>query len=197
MKRLILVYGDLATGKSTFADILSKKLLCPAIKKDSIKEILGDTIGFEGRFENLRLSTATFEIMYYSFERVSLVGSDLILEANFREWELQRLSDLAEERGYTLISLHLTAPTELLYDRYLKRIESGRHPVHLTNGFDDYEGFVKYVTAQRTEKTFGTQIEIDASDFGYQSDEEIFLKIDKATLPSSMYAALEEAFGIK
>ena len=53
MRRLILIFGDLASGKSTFADILSKRTGIPAIKKDRIKEILADTVGFETREENV------------------------------------------------------------------------------------------------------------------------------------------------
>ena len=109
MKKLILILGDLAAGKSTTADILSTKYEITAIKKDTIKEILGDTIGFANREENLRLSRATFEIMLHIFDRASLVGEDLILESNFREAELERLTSLAEARGYSVLSLLLTA----------------------------------------------------------------------------------------
>ena len=46
MKKLLLITGDLATGKSTFADILSKRYDTNVFYKDTIKEVLGDTIGF-------------------------------------------------------------------------------------------------------------------------------------------------------
>ena len=107
MKKLILILGDLASGKSTTADILSRKYSIPSLKKDTVKEILGDTVGFNNREENLKLSRATFEILLHAFERVSLTGGDLILESNFREAELDRLIALAEERGYQILSLLL------------------------------------------------------------------------------------------
>ena len=44
--------GDLAMGKSTFANILSKRYDTNVFFKDSIKEVLGDTIGFSNREEN-------------------------------------------------------------------------------------------------------------------------------------------------
>ena len=44
MKKLLLITGDLATGKSTFSDILSKRYDTVAFTKDTIKEVLGDTI---------------------------------------------------------------------------------------------------------------------------------------------------------
>lgn len=52
MKKLLLITGDIATGKSTFANILSKRYHTNMFFKDSIKEVLGDTIGFSNREEN-------------------------------------------------------------------------------------------------------------------------------------------------
>lgn len=179
MKKLILILGDLASGKSTTADILSKKYSIPALKKDTVKELLGDTIGFADREENLRLSRATFEILLYAFDRISLSGGDLILESNFRESELERLIALAEERSYSTLSLLLTADTKILYQRYLKRIGEGRHPVHLTVDFDNYEGFVEYVLPQRRAPKSGQIIKINADDFSYQKDPRLFSRIEE------------------
>lgn len=179
MKKLILILGDLAAGKSTTADILSKKFSIPSLKKDVIKEILGDNIGFTNREENLNLSRVTFELLLHTFDRASLTGADLILESNFREIELDRLTALAEERGYSTLSLLLTADTKILYERYLHRIDIGRHPVHLTTDFDNYEGFVNYVLLQRQTPKRGSLIKICADDFSYQSDITLIEKIEK------------------
>lgn len=178
MKKLILILGDLASGKSTTADILSEKYGITAIKKDTIKEILGDSVGFSNREENLKLSRATFEIMLHIFDRASIAGENIILESNFRESELDRLTALARQREYEILSLLLTADTEILYRRYLARIEKGRHRVHLTTGFDDYEGFVSYVLPQRKAPKIGEIINICADDFSYQSDSSLYEKIE-------------------
>ena len=58
MKKLLLITGDLAAGKSRFASILSKRYGVAVMYKDKIKEVLGDTIGFKDREENKRLSNA-------------------------------------------------------------------------------------------------------------------------------------------
>ena len=39
MKKLLLIAGDLATGKSTFANILSKRYDANVFYKDSIKDL--------------------------------------------------------------------------------------------------------------------------------------------------------------
>ena len=61
MNKLLLIMGDLATGKSSFAEILSRRYQTNMFGKDSIKEVLGDTIGFANREENLKLSTRIFQ----------------------------------------------------------------------------------------------------------------------------------------
>lgn len=178
MKHLILIFGDLASGKSTYADILSKRYKITALKKDDIKEILADTVGFETREENLKLSFATFEIMLHAFKRAIMAEEDLILESNLREAELLRLESLAKESGYKILSIHLTADTEILYKRFKKRIESGRHRAHLISDLMDYLGFCSYVTEQRNKSAPGQLIRINANSFDYQTDERIFDEID-------------------
>ena len=43
MKRLLILTGDVAAGKSTFAEILSKRYQTNVFYKDKIKEVLGGT----------------------------------------------------------------------------------------------------------------------------------------------------------
>lgn len=178
MRRFILIFGDLASGKSTLADILSKKHGIPALKKDKIKEILADTVGFSTREENLKLSKATFEIMLHAAESLATVEKDLILESNFREGELRKISALAEKAGYEILSLYLTADPHLLYERFNKRRTEGRHRVHLTAEFDSFEGFLHYLEGQRATYIPEKVIRIDASSFDYQKDESLFREID-------------------
>ena len=55
---LILVSGIPASGKSTMAAYLSEKLDIPMYSKDRIKELLYDTVGFEGRAQKVKLGAA-------------------------------------------------------------------------------------------------------------------------------------------
>ena len=43
MSKLLLIMGDLATGKSTFANMLSQRYSVSMFGKDTIKEVLGDS----------------------------------------------------------------------------------------------------------------------------------------------------------
>lgn len=55
---LILIAGLPATGKSRFASYLQQRLNIPLLCKDSIKEILFDTIGFQSHDEKTKLNHA-------------------------------------------------------------------------------------------------------------------------------------------
>ena len=179
MKRLLLITGDLATGKSTFASILSKRYGITVMYKDKIKEVLGDTIGFADREENLKLSRATMELMTYGFAELVELDSDVILEANFKESEMARLNEIAAQNGYDMLTLALTADMDIIYKRFVNRIENeNRHPVHIS-GFDGYDSFKYYIDFGRKQRTFGRTMEINADDFSYQRDDELLSKIDE------------------
>ena len=91
MSRLILITGDLASGKSSLADSLSLRLNTPCFKKDLIKERLVDKYGFKTREENRELSIKAVEFMFDALNKFALNKEDIILEANFRKDELERI----------------------------------------------------------------------------------------------------------
>ena len=178
MNKLLLITGDLATGKSTFAGILSRRYRVVVMYKDKIKEVLGDTIGFADREENLRLSLATMELMTYGFTELSKLGTDVILEANFKEGELERLHKIADKNGYEVLTLVLRTDMDIIYRRFVARIENeNRHAVHLS-GFDGYDSLKYYIDKGREQKIFGKVVEINADNFEYQTNEKILMKID-------------------
>ena len=179
MKKLLLIMGDLAAGKSTFSELLSKRYQVNVFGKDTIKEVLGDTIGFSNREGNLKLSKATMELMFFLFEKFSALEKPLILESNFHTAELERLQKIAAEHGYDVLTLVLRGDVDDLHGRYLNRMKNeNRHPVHLSTTLDVYEDFKGYIEWSREEEIPGEMLIIDASDFSYQKDEELLVKID-------------------
>lgn len=180
MNNLLLVTGDLATGKSTFADILSRRYDTVVFMKDTIKEVLGDTIDFTNREENLKLSKATMELMIFAFAEFAKLGKNLILEANFHKADLKRLHEMAIAHNYEVMVLVLRGDVNILHKRYLNRIyNENRHPVHLSTTFEIFDDFRKYVETARNEEIIGNILEIDANDFSYQQDETLLLDIDQ------------------
>ena len=71
MKKLLLITGDIAAGKSTFSKILSARYGAATFQKDTIKEVLADRIGFHNREENKALSNAAIDIMRHVFSQIA------------------------------------------------------------------------------------------------------------------------------
>ena len=180
MKKLLLIMGDLATGKSTFANMLSKRYNTVLFCKDPIKETLGNTFGYSNRAENLKLSHGTAELLYLILSEFGNVGQDLILESNFRIGELEKLHAIAKEKDYQVLTLVLRGDVEILHKRYLNRMHNENRPaVHLCAEFNTIEGFGAYLESLRTPTVPGNGICIDANDFSYQTNPEILAKIDE------------------
>ncbi|MBE6923847.1 MAG: ATP-binding protein [Ruminococcaceae bacterium] len=179
MGKLLLIMGDLATGKSTFAGMLSRRYGMNVFYKDTFKEILGDTIGFSNREENLRLSVASAALMRMIFSEFCKLDKDLILESNFRLHELELLHEIAAEHGYQVLTLVMQGDLEILHQRFLKRLyNENRHPVHACGGFEDFDTFTKYVTGQRPESIPGEWLCCCADSFDYQMDEALLEQLD-------------------
>lgn len=170
--------GDLAAGKSTFAIMLSQRYNINVFFKDSIKEILGDTIGFSNREENRRLSSASMEMMFFLFSEFAVLNKSLILESNFHTAELDRLHQLAAQHDYQILTIVLRGNVRLLHQRYLNRIAEKRHPVHLSTTMDKYEDFERYTEWSRQERIPGETIVVNADDFSWQTDIALLAKID-------------------
>ncbi len=185
MKKLLLITGDLAAGKSTFANILSKRYQTSVFTKDTIKEVLGDTIGFSNREENKRLSFATIELMMFLFSEFMKLDKDLILEANFHTAELQRLHQMASVNHYRVLTLVLQGDVGTLHKRYLNRMKNeNRHPVHLSTTLDVFENFANCTDYLRSAEIPGSVMHIEANHFSYQSDPAILRKIDEFMIDS-------------
>lgn len=179
MKKILLLTGDIAAGKTTFSGILSARYGVAVFQKDTIKEILGDYIGFRNREENKILSDTTMEIMCHILSRIAATGHSIILEANFHELELKKIHSIAGENQYDVLTIVLRGDTNILYQRYLRRMkEENRHPVHLSTTLDIKEDFVKSAEWIRKESVTGKVLVVDATDFSYQSDAAVLDKID-------------------
>lgn len=179
MKKLLILTGDLATGKTTFMNRLSNRYGVHAFCKDSLKEVLGDTVGFHTREENKRLSVAAVELMSAVFAEFAHRGDDLILEANYRSAELEKLHGIAAENGYSVLTLIFRADCEILFKRFINRIENeNRHPVHQSAGLTDLEKFRDYIESLRAEAVPGDVLSVNADDFSYNNDSVLLASID-------------------
>lgn len=179
MGKLLLITGDLATGKSTFAGKLSRRWDVSVFYKDRFKETLGETIGFSNREQNLRLSVASAALMRMVFEEFCKLNKNLILESNFRQAELEQLHKMAGDWGFDVLTVVCRGEDKLLHDRFLHRLHhEDRHPVHASGGFEQFDNFSRYICQQRDIEIPGSTILVDANDFAYQQDSWLLQKLD-------------------
>lgn len=130
----ILVTGIPAAGKSTMAKEIGKQLNIPVISKDSIKEILFDTVGFKCRSEKVALGVGAMEIMYYCAEQLMQTGAPFVLENNFENSSKEGLEKILVKYQYTPITVVMTGDYRVIYERFLERNQSPeRHRGHVVN----------------------------------------------------------------
>lgn len=92
-KKVIIIEGYLASGKSTFALQLSKQINVPYLVKDTFKIALCEKVSITNRDESSIFSAVTFDAMMYVMERektfergqVNKIGVDVPYDV-FDKW---------------------------------------------------------------------------------------------------------------
>lgn len=158
MKKLLLLTGELASGKSTLAQAILDAHPMLGVTKDRMKELLADTVGFRDRAENRILSDAVFSTMHYLFLQAADASLPLLLESNFRQHELDLLYEEAERLGYSVLTVCLTGDLSVLHRRFLERAASGtRHRAHLMQDLSNFSDFAA-ISVQRNPRTYRGQL---------------------------------------
>lgn len=117
--------------------------------------------------------------MFLIFSEFATLEKDLILESNFHKSELEKLHKIATDNGYAVLTIALFGDVEVLHERYLNRMTNeNRHPVHLSTTIDKFEDFKKYSDYMKRIEIPGEVMRINATDFCYESNEEVLDKID-------------------
>ena len=176
MRKLILIGGVLAGGKSTFSHLVGERFGISVVNKDRVKEILGDNIHTANREENKKLSVISFELMLYLVEGE---GDALILESNFKDYELRAVEEKCAALDCDVLSVILDGDDEILHSRFNKRLLENRHPVHKSQDFTELAPFVDTLNELRNARYPGQRITVDCSDFSYQKDEKLYANIEK------------------
>ena len=178
-KFIIFVSGLLAAGKTTFSEYLSEELGVLLINKDYVKEILCETVGFNNREENLKLSTATHKLMRHIAKNSMKIGLPIILESNFNPGDAKYFENEIQKYRYTPITIMLTGDRKILYERFMERWQN-RHWAH--KSFDAHSDDFKndFINQQDGWERFnisGAKLTIDTTNFANVCYNDIVVKI--------------------
>ena len=160
MKRnfMIIVTGTSATGKTVLSKNLANEFKLPLISKDEIKELLFDYLGTKDEEWAIRLGMTSFELSYLFVGKLWQTGKAFIVEGNFEsKYATKIFYDIKSKYNYKVVQVYCHAQDEVLYDRYIKRDNSGdRHPGHIIriSGLEEFKNRV-------TNKNF--RLDIDGS----------------------------------
>jgi predicted kinase len=172
-KKIFVISGYLAGGKSTFARKLSKELNLPYLVKDTFKiEMCANIIVSSGE-ESSRFSVVTFDAMMYVTERMMEVGFPIIIEANFVPKGIKKVDEagtiksLIDKYDYKSLTFKFLGDTRILCEGFNEReklpergfvnkVSGGEIPYDLFDLFcRNLDGF----------DVGGTVVTIDTTDF--------------------------------
>lgn len=126
-KKIIIVEGYLAAGKSTFTRQLSNEINVPYLIKDTFKIALCESILITNREEGSRFSVVTFDAMMYVVERFMETKYPIIIEGNFvptgmkKKDEAGVIKALIDKYDYQSLTYKFIGDTQVLFDRYIER----------------------------------------------------------------------------
>ena len=138
---IIMIYGPSGAGKTTMGREISTRLDIPFIGRDAIKEILFDDLGWSDREWCYKLGRASYSLLYFFTEKLLSTGRTFIIESNFIK---ENIKDMCKKYNYKLILIKCYADKEILFERAIKRDESGeRHPGHIyPTNYSEYKNML-------------------------------------------------------
>lgn len=181
-KLMIIITGASATGKTTLSKYLADKFKLPVINKDEIKELLFDHIGIKDEEWAMKLGASSFELLYLFVEKLCQTGRPFIVEGNFEnKYAAKTLADIKLKYNYKVLQVYCYAQVDILYDRYIKRDNSGdRHPGHIIaiNGLEDFKSRV-YSKNFKLDIDECISIDIDTTKFEMIKLEQVYDEVTK------------------
>jgi predicted kinase len=121
---LVVVSGPPGAGKSTLARPLADALRLPLVAKDDVKEALLRTLPSATVEQSRALSATAWNVLFGVLAELLRAGVSCVAEGNFADPE--RFRALPPAR---VVELHLSAPRDVLLERYRTRIRDPGHRI--------------------------------------------------------------------
>ena len=168
-KNIIIITGELATGKTSYGKRISDVLKIPFFSKDEIKEVLFDSfndtnLDYEAK---RKIGANSYAVFYYIIEEQMKVGLPIIAESNFVKESVPIIKNLLNKYDYKSITIRFEGDLKTLHKRFLKReYSSERHMGLVANGvFDDFKNFEKTSIKSKDFKIDDNEILVNTTDF--------------------------------
>lgn len=175
--KLIIVTGLCATGKTTIARKVAEEVQLPLFCRDDFKEILFDTLGWEGREWSKKLGGASYDLLYYAMESVMRAGVSSVVESNFQsEFAKEKIRGFIEKYKCDVITINCVTDAAVRAQRFKDRNEKGeRHPGHVDHVNYDQQ-FID-TPEDALLDLGGTLITVDTTDFDTINYEDLIKKL--------------------
>jgi len=167
-KKIILLTGYVAAGKTAFSKKLSDELNILCFNKDHIKAVLGKNLEINNRETSSKLSVTTFNLMIHIMEIFMQQNMPLILESNFKISEGEIIKELLEKYKYRSLTFLMLGDLEIIHRRFVERDNTPeRDKANRVNGlFDEFVHFERIIKPLGDFNVGDRIIKIDTSDFG-------------------------------
>lgn len=179
---MIIVTGAPGTGKTTLSRQISEKFGIPIIAKDEIKELLFDSIGVGDRQWSIKLSKASYNLLFSFAEKLLLAGRPFIVEGNFdNASSIQNFLNIKSKMDFQTLQIHCYTEPETLYERYKARDASGeRHKGHI-HQLPEFEEYRERFNGKcyKLDIDESIIIDLDTTDFAQVNYEHLYSQIDE------------------
>ncbi len=177
-KTLILISGMPATGKSTFAGWLAKRLRAPLVSYDRLLDQVCRIIDASGADPTaaLAMRAMPYELFLFELEEHLATCGLTVAEYIFSTKMTGLLEELTEQYGVKALNIHFDCDPQTAYRRYTQR--NALLPGTKTRPDVSWEDFLKG-TEQNRAFRFGTRVlEVAGEDLEAVSYQEILAKLE-------------------
>lgn len=131
-RKLIVISGGVAAGKTTMGVRLERDLRIPLLTKDDIKEMLFDRLPQSDRSWSRVQGRMAIAMMFAGAEELLKADQPLIIESLFHpELGKHDLQELLNTTGAELREVYCHASPEIRARRWQQRTRTSRHRNHL------------------------------------------------------------------
>lgn len=188
MKKIIIITGCLASGKSYFYNKVKLKTKIAGFSKDELKINICCDLKDQEIFDNYKLSNMAFEKMMGELENLMESGKDIIIEGAFsnknvknKECEQKKITHLIKKYGYSSLVFHLTGEMRTLYERFVNREKSSERDQALRfNMVSNNYRIYKLINEKLQKCLLGDYVvEIDTTNFSKVEYSKYFNMVEK------------------